>query len=74
MRSQLDISYWAVFVRVCLFYRMHRRRVRLIEGNAKSLRLKSDRERDFAAAVYLYEAPYPARVLVLGRSSTFVCS
>jgi hypothetical protein len=31
--------------------------IRLIEGNAKSLRLKNNREMDFAAAVYLSETP-----------------
>jgi hypothetical protein len=30
-----------------------RSRIRLIEGNAKSLRLKSNLEKDLAAAVYL---------------------
>jgi hypothetical protein len=34
---------------------VRRRRIRLIEDTAKSLRLKSDSEMDFAAAVYLFE-------------------
>ncbi len=40
-----------------------RRRIRPIEDNTKSLRLQSDLERDFVAAVYLFEAPSPPRVL-----------
>jgi hypothetical protein len=31
-------------------------RIRLIEGDAKSIRLKSNLGKDFAAAVYFYEA------------------
>ncbi len=38
-----------------------RRRRRLIEGNAKSLRLKSDLEKDFEAGVYRFEAHCPPR-------------
>jgi hypothetical protein len=43
-------------------YRMHLRKISLIEGNANSLRLKSDLERDFAVAVYLLESPSPTRL------------
>jgi hypothetical protein len=35
------------------------RRIKLIEGDAKSLRLKSNLGKDFAAAVYFSEAPSP---------------
>jgi hypothetical protein len=42
------------------------RRRRLIEGNAKSLRLHSDLEKDFAAGVYLFEAHSPPRFLSWG--------
>ncbi len=42
------------------------RSMRLIEGNAKSLRLKSYLEKDFAAAVYLFEAPPPILDFCLG--------
>jgi hypothetical protein len=42
------------------------RRIRLIEDNAKYLRLKSDLERDFVAAVYLFEAPSTPRFLSWG--------
>ncbi len=42
---------------------VHRRRIRLLEGNAKSLRLNSNLEKDFAAAVYLSNAPSPPRFL-----------
>ncbi len=46
---------------------MNRRRIRLIENNdANSVRLKNDLERDFAAAVYLFEAPSPPRFLSWG--------
>jgi hypothetical protein len=34
----------------------YRRKIRLTEGNAKFLRLKSDQQKDFAAAGYLFEA------------------
>jgi hypothetical protein len=34
---------------------LRRRRIRLIEDTAKSLRLRSDSEMDFAATVYLFE-------------------
>jgi hypothetical protein len=44
-------------------------RRRLIEGNAKSLRLTSSQEKDFAAAVYL---PGTSSPLVLRWSSNFV--
>jgi hypothetical protein len=37
--------------------RYNRRRIRLIEDNAKSLRLKSDLDRDFAAAVIFLRPP-----------------
>ncbi len=40
-----------------------RRRIRHIEGSAESLSLKSNLEKDFAAAVYLFEAPSPPRFL-----------
>jgi hypothetical protein len=40
-----------------------RRRIRPIEDNAKSLRLKNDPERDFAAAVNLFEATFSSRFL-----------
>jgi hypothetical protein len=43
-----------------------RRRIRLIEINAKYLRLKSNLEKDFAAAVYYSEAPSPPQLLSLG--------
>jgi hypothetical protein len=42
------------------------RRIRLIEGNAKSLREKSNMEKDFSAVVYLSEALSPPRFLSLG--------
>jgi hypothetical protein len=42
---------------------VHSRRIRLIEGNAKSLRRYSNLEKDFAAAVYLLDAPSPPRFL-----------
>ncbi len=45
----------------------------IVEGNAESLRLKSNLQKDFAAAVYLSEAPTPCLV-VLGCSSNFVGS
>jgi hypothetical protein len=39
------------------------RRIRLVEGNAKSLRLKSNLEKDFAAALYFSEPPFPPKFL-----------
>ncbi len=39
---------------------------RRIEGNPKSLRPKSDLEKDFAVAVYLSEAPSPPKLLSRG--------
>jgi hypothetical protein len=33
--------------------------IALIEGNAKSLRLKNNMQKDFAAAVYPFETPSP---------------
>jgi hypothetical protein len=36
------------------------RRIRLEEGNAKSLGLKSNPQKYFAAAVYLFETPSPS--------------
>jgi hypothetical protein len=42
---------------------MHKR-IGLLERNAKSPRLKSNLEMDFAAAVYLFEA-------VVGKMTTF---
>jgi hypothetical protein len=35
----------------------HPQKISLIEGKAKSRRLKSNLENEFAAAVYLFEAP-----------------
>jgi hypothetical protein len=46
---------------------------RLVEGNAKSLLLKSKMQKDFAAAVYLFEAP-PLLNFVLGSATSFVGS
>ncbi len=43
---------------------MHRRRIRLIEGNAISL--NSNLDEDFAAAVYLSDTPSPPRFLSRG--------
>jgi hypothetical protein len=40
--------------------------MRLIEDNAKSLHLKSDLDRDFAAAVQLFEAFSPRKFLSWG--------
>jgi hypothetical protein len=45
--------------------------IRLIEGNAKSPRLKSNLEKDFAAAFYLSQAPSP-QAFFFGWSSSFV--
>jgi hypothetical protein len=53
---------------------VHRRRIRLIEGNAKSLRPNSNLKKNFAAAVYLPYAPSPPRFFVFGWSSKFVGS
>jgi hypothetical protein len=39
------------------------RMIMLIEGNAKSLRLKSNLQKEFTAAVHLSEAPSSARFL-----------
>jgi hypothetical protein len=44
----------------------HRRRRRPIEGNANSLSLKSNLEKDFVAVIYLFEASYPTRFLSWG--------
>jgi hypothetical protein len=41
-----------------------RSRIRLIEGNAKSPRLKSNLEKDLAAAVYLSQAPSPPNIFL----------
>ncbi len=38
-------------------------------SKAKSLRLKSNLEKDFAAAVYLSEAPSPPKLLSRGRQA-----
>jgi hypothetical protein len=40
--------------------------IRLIEGNAKSLCLKSNLEKYFVAAVNLSEAPFPPECLSWG--------
>jgi hypothetical protein len=40
-----------------------RRKIRLIESNAKCRYLKIDLNREFAAGVFLFEAPSPPRVL-----------
>jgi hypothetical protein len=50
------------------WYCLHgwKRRRRLIEGDAKSLRLHSDMEKDFDAGVYLFEAHSPPRDLSWG--------
>ncbi len=48
------------------FGRLVRRKVRLIEGNFKFLRLKNDLQKDFAAGGYMFEAPSPSRILSCG--------
>jgi hypothetical protein len=48
----------------------NRRKIRLMEGNARFLRLKSDLQKDFAAAGYLFEAPSPSRFLSWGGSKS----
>jgi hypothetical protein len=45
----------AIHIESTFLYGFDRRRKRIIDGNAKSLRLNL--EKDFAAAVYLSEAP-----------------
>ncbi len=44
-------------------YTVQHRWIRFIEGDATSLRLKSYLQKDFAAAVYLFEAPSLPRFL-----------
>ncbi len=46
----------------------------LIEGNAKSLRLKSNLQKEFTAAVHLAEAPSSARFCIgpVGQAITKV--
>jgi hypothetical protein len=46
-----------------------RRRIRLIEGNAKSLRLIIDLKKDFAAAVYFSEASFSSKLLSWGSQA-----
>jgi hypothetical protein len=53
---------------------LHRRKIRLTEGSAKFLRLKSNLEKDFATAVSLSEQPSSPRLFVLGWASNFVDS
>ncbi len=48
--------------------------IRLIEGNAKSLCLKSDLDRDFATVVYLFETHSSPRFFVLGWSRNIIGS
>ncbi len=48
------------------FLTLNRRKIRLIEGNAKFLHLKSDLQKDFPAAGYLFKAPSPSRFLSWG--------
>jgi hypothetical protein len=48
---------------------MKRRKIRLIESNAKCRNLKSDLDRHFAAGVYLSEAPSPPVRHVTGTGS-----
>jgi hypothetical protein len=43
-----------------------RKRIRFIEGNAKSLRLKIDPKKDFPATVYFSEGPLPLLSFCLG--------
>ncbi len=45
------------------------RRIRLIEGDATLLHLKSYLQKDFAAAVCLFEAPSPPRFLFRGGNA-----
>jgi hypothetical protein len=42
------------------------RRIKLIEGDAKSLRLKSKLEKVIAAAIYFCDAPSPPKLLSWG--------
>ncbi len=48
---------------ICALYSHTRRRIRRTEGNATALRLKSKLQKDFAAAVCLFEASSPPRIL-----------
>jgi hypothetical protein len=42
------------------------RNIKLTEGNANSLRLKSNLQKEFASVVYLFVAPLPSQVCFLG--------
>jgi hypothetical protein len=63
----------SLFLKGVIFYR---RKIRLIEGYAKFLRLKvkSDLQKDSAAAGYLSEAPSASRFLFWGWVSNFAGS